>query len=258
VRLWHLVTVIVLLIGFLSACVTPKAEPTPILPTETATMVPTVTATIDWFPATATPTLIPTQVIEPTPEMRPGIGSLLVENLFASGSVWRTGNFEAGNITQVNDTLTLAIQQPRSNLMSLEINNIFVDFNLETKVHINLCRENDVYGLLVRSMSEYNYYRFIFNCQGYARAERIRDGATTLMQDWTPSGLLPGAPQDVTLGVYAVGDEIRLFANNAFVFSVSDPLFNEGTIGVYARADGDSPVTVSFSEMTISSVNTSQ
>ena len=62
----------------------------------------------------------------------------------------------------------------------------------------------------------------------------------------------------MTLGVYAVGDEIRLFANNAFVFSVSDPLFNEGTIGVYARADGDNPVTVSFSEMKIYSVNTSQ
>jgi hypothetical protein len=55
-----------------------------------------------------------------------------------------------------------------------------------------------------------------------------------------------------------VGSEMRLFANNAFIFSVKDPVFTEGTVGIFARADGDSPVTVSFTEMSVSSVENSQ
>jgi hypothetical protein len=246
------------MMGFLSACVTPTADPTPLPPTETATITSTVTATIDWFPATATPTLRPTQIIEPTPEMRPGVGSLLIDDLLSSGSQWQTGRFSAGNITQVNNSLTIAIQQSRASLLSLEMKNILRDFYLETKVNIGLCKSNDVYGLIVRAVSEYNYYRFLVDCQGYARAERVRDGATTLMQDWTPTGLPPGAPLDVSLGVWVVGSEMRLFANNAFIFSVKDPVFTEGTVGIFARADGDSPVTVSFTEMTIYSVNATE
>jgi hypothetical protein len=239
------------MMGFLSACVTPTADPTPLPPTETATITSTVTATIDWFPATATPTLRPTQIIEPTPEMRPGVGSLLIDDLLSSGSQWQTGRFSAGNITQVNNSLTIAIQQSRASLLSLEMKNILRDFYLETKVNIGLCKSNDVYGLIVRAVSEYNYYRFLVDCQGYARAERVRDGATTLMQDWTPTGLPPGAPLDVSLGVWVVGSEMRLFANNAYIFSVKDPVFTEGTVGIFARASGDSPVTVSFSKMAI-------
>ncbi|MBE0687125.1 MAG: hypothetical protein IH585_14135 [Anaerolineaceae bacterium] len=254
----HLIAVIVLMMGFLSACIAPTAEPTALPPTETTTITPTVTVTIDWFPATSTPTPRPTQVKEPTPEMRPGVGSLLVDDLLSSGSQWQTGRFSAGNITLVNDSLTIAIQQPKASLLSLEMKNMLRDFYLETKVNIGLCKSNDVYGLVVRAISEYNYYRFLVDCQGYARAERVRDGATTLMQGWTPTGLPPGAPLDVSLGVWAVGSEMRLFANNAFIFSVKDPVFTEGTVGIFARADGDSPVTVSFSEMTVSSVENSQ
>lgn len=257
-RRLYLSAIVVLMMGFLSACVTPTADPTPLPPTETATITSTVTATIDWFPATATPTLRPTQIIEPTPEMRPGVGSLLIDDLLSSGSQWQTGRFSAGNITQVNNLLTIAIQQSRASLLSLEMKNILRDFYLETKVNIGLCKSNDVYGLIVRAVSEYNYYRFLVDCQGYARAERVRDGATTLMQDWTPTGLPPGAPLDVSLGVWVVGSEMRLFANNAYIFSVKDPVFTEGTVGIFARASGDSPVTVSFSKMAIYSVKATE
>jgi hypothetical protein len=190
--------------------------------------------------------------------MRPGVGSLLVDNLLSGESQWQTGRFSAGNITLVNDTITLAIQQPKTSLLSLEMKNTLRDFYLETKINIGLCKSNDVYGLVVRAISEYNYYRFLVDCQGYARAERVRDGATTLMQDWMPTGLPPGAPLDVSLGIWVSGSEMRLFANNAYIFSVKDPVFTDGTVGIFARADGDSPVTVSFSEMTISSVENSQ
>lgn len=246
------------LVGVISGCGVSNLEPTLIPPTETATVTPTVTATIDWFPATETPTPRPTLVIEPTAEMRPDIGNVLIENLFSSEAEWRTGNFSSGNITLVNKTLTLAVQQSRTNLISLETKNLLTSFDLETKVNINLCRGEDVYGLVVRAASDINYYRFLVNCQGYARAERVRDGTTTLMQDWTPAGLPPGAPIEVRLGVWASGNEIRFFANDAFVFSVRDPVFSEGMIGVFARTSGDSPVTVTFSEMEVRSLANNQ
>lgn len=247
-----------ILVGFISSCNVIAIEPTPMPPTNTETITPTVTATIDWFPATETPTPRPTQVIEPTAEMRPDIGSVLVENLFETPAEWYTGSFSSGNITLVNDSLTLAIQQPKMNQLSLELETIFRDFNVETKVNINLCRGEDVYGLVVRAASEINYYRFLLNCDGLARAERVRNGETTLMQDWTPTGLPPGAPQEVSIGVWVSGKEMRLFANNAFVFSVSDPVFPEGRIGVFARASGDNPVTINYSEMEIRSVESTK
>ena len=256
-RLFYLFTTI-LLIGLVSACSVVEYEPTPIPPTNTATVTPTTTATIDWFPATATPTPRPTQVIEPTEEMRPDLGTVLVENLFASPAKWSTGSFSSGNITLLNDSLTLAIQQPKMNQLSLEAENILRDFNVQTKVNINLCRGEDVYGMVIRAASEINYYRFLVNCEGLARAERVRNGETTLMQDWTPSGLPPGAPLEVSIGIWASGKEMRFFANGAYVFSVSDPVFTEGRIGVFARASGDNPVTVNFSEMEIRAVNSSQ
>ena len=93
----------VMLVGLLSACVAPEVDPTPLPNTDTATITPTITATINWFPATATPTLKPTEIIEPTPEMRPGVGSILITDLLASGSDWGTQSLSAGNITLGND-----------------------------------------------------------------------------------------------------------------------------------------------------------
>lgn len=247
-----------ILVGCVSACNVVAYEPTPLPPTQTATITPTITATIDWFPATETPTPRPTLVIEPTAEMRPDVGSVLVENLFATPAEWRTGSFTSGNITLLNDSLTLAIQQAKTNQLSLESDTNFSDFNVETKVNINLCRGEDVYGLVVRAASDINYYRFLVNCNGMARAERVRNGETTLMQDWTPSGLPPGAPLEVNIGIWASGKEMRFFANNAFVFSVSDPVFPEGRIGVFARASGDNPVTINFSEMEVRAVEQNQ
>ncbi len=254
----RLLGIMLILTGLVSACNVAAYEPTPLLPTQTSTITPTITATIDWFPATETPTPRPTLVIEPTAEMRPDLGSVLVENLFAAPADWRTGSFSSGNITLLKDSLTLAIQQAKMNQLSLESDTNLGDFNVETKVNINLCRGEDVYGLVVRAASELNYYRFLVNCNGMARAERVRNGETTLMQDWTPTGLPPGAPIEVNIGIWVSGKEMRFFANNAFVFSVSDPVFPEGRIGVFARASGESPVTITFSEMEVRVIEPAQ
>ena len=243
---------------FLTACsaIAPKTA-TPIPLTPTASITPSPTATIVWFPPTNTPTLAPTRIIEPTEEMNPGLGGILVEDAFVPGTNWSTGRFPAGNVVAVDQSLTLAVQQPKGFLLSFLSQPVLDSFDLQVNVDISLCRDEDSYGLLIRSVSEWDYYRFLVNCQGFARAERVRDSQTTLMQDWTRAGLIPGAPVTNKLEIWALGKEMRFFVNDNFIFSVSDPVFLSGQLGVFARSGAENAMTVNFSQMVIRSLNSS-
>jgi hypothetical protein len=247
-----------LIAGFLAACSDSAPEPTAMLATDTATVTPSPSATIVWFPPTETATVVPTRIIEPTAQMRPGLGQIIVSDAFSDGSLWLTGSYSAGNIAAVDQSLTLAIQQPRAFLQSFLSQPAVDQFDLQVDVNVSLCRAEDHYGLLIRAASEWDYYRFLVNCQGYARAERIRNSQTTLMQDWTWAGVIPGAPVKNSLEVWAVDKEMRFFVNGFYVFSVTDPVFTSGQVGVFARSAGENAMTVNFTEMVIRAINRSE
>ena len=115
-------------------------------------------------------------------------------------------------------------------------------------------REGDDYGVLIRA-NAVAYYRFALSCKGTVRAERISSGTRQILQDWLPSGDAPrGSPGEVRIGVWAAGNEMRLFLNGRYQFSVRNPNYRSGTIGVFARAAGDTPVTVNFSDLVIRAV----
>jgi hypothetical protein len=42
---------------------------------------------------------------------------------------------------------------------------------------------------------------------------------------------------------------MRFFVNDEYQFSASDPVFTGGVLGAFARSAGDTPVTVSFSDL---------
>jgi hypothetical protein len=44
---------------------------------------------------------------------------------------------------------------------------------------------------------------------------------------------------------------MRFFINDQYQFSVSDPLFPSGAIGVFVRSAGETAVTVSFSDLDV-------
>ncbi|NJN80424.1 MAG: hypothetical protein HC797_08100 [Anaerolineales bacterium] len=44
---------------------------------------------------------------------------------------------------------------------------------------------------------------------------------------------------------------MRFFLNGRFQFSIIDPSFPSGTIGVFARSVGNTPVVVSFADLVI-------
>ena len=90
---------------------------------------------------------------------------------------------------------------------------------------------------------------------GQTHAERISLGERHILHEPVISGdVPPGAPGEVRIGVWASGPELRLFLNDRFQFSFSDKNISSGSVGVFARATGDTPVTVAFSNLRVHAV----
>jgi len=236
----------------LSACLPTE----PILPTETPlpSDTPVPSPTIDWFPATATltPKALPTHI--PTPEMNPGVGSVIFSDDFSDASSWDTASSDTATAAVSRNRLTLAAD-PGVYLVSMNREAVFGDFYAEITARPSLCRGDDSYGLLIRSTGT-SFYRFTLTCNSTVSAERYRSSVRLLMQEPTPSGdAPPGAPGEVRIGMWAVGSEMRFFLNGRFQFSISDPSSPIGSFGVFARGAGDTPVSVTFSDLTVYDVD---
>ena len=238
----------------LSAC-TVAEEPIPNTPTPSSTPLPP-TETIIWFPATETSTTTPTVLKSPTPEQKPGIGSQILRDDFSDENGWLTSQTTSGNIVYGKNTLTLSVAAEKRGLQSFLQDYVPGNSYIEMTVNPSLCRNRDTYGLLLRSESENSYYRFVLACTGEMRAERYRNGELAVMQDWTVSGQLPpGAPIFARVGVWMYGNELRFFINDEYQFSVTDPVFQSGQLGVFARTADKPPLTVSFSDLVVYSIN---
>jgi hypothetical protein len=224
-----------------------QATPQPM--TET----PAPSPTIDWFPASATPTLqvFPTQPA--TPEMRPGLGRISLTDDFSNPKSWLLAISDQASTTIENHHLTIAVQ-PGVYMFSQRQGLIFDDFYAEITARPNLCRGGDEYGMLVRG-NALAAYRFVLACDGTVRADRASLEERHPIQAAVASGdAPPGAPGEVRIGVWAVGAEMRLFLNGRYQFSITDSNYLNGPIGVFARSTGDTPVTVTFYDLSVREV----
>ena len=240
------------LCGLLSlvACLPLEVEPTATpVPTQTLTPTPTIV----WFPpsATATRLALPTQT--GTPDMSPGIGSVTLNDNFTNETVWDIATSDSGSAAINDNRLTLAVK-PGYYLASMRRELPLSDFYAEITARPSLCRGEDNYGLVVRGVGS-SFYRFVLTCNRQIRAERITGGTRLPLQEPLPSGDAPGAPGEVRMGIWAVGNEMRLFLNGRFQFTVADPSFPTGALGVFVRSTGDTPVTVSFSDLAVYEVD---
>ena len=247
------IAVFLLIFGFLASCSaldTSAASDTYDVGTET----PSPSPTIVWFPPSATPSpqFFPTQA--PTPEMRPGLGVTTLTDDFSSASLWDIAKSDQGSASMDGNHLTLAAQ-PAVYMISIRHNLALGNFYAEITASPNLCRGNDAYGFLVRANSV-AYYQFGLSCNGYANAERRSVGTRAILHRPVPSGDVPsGVPGKVRIGVWAVGTEMRLFLNGRYQFSINDSNYSVGTVGVFAHSDGNTPVTVNFSDLVIQDVS---
>jgi hypothetical protein len=249
--------ILVFIAGIGSSCAVMdilNATPTPIHWTET----PLPTPTIDWFPASATPTLgvLSTQK-PPTPEMRPGLGATTLSDDFSDPSLWDTATSEQGSAEINGNRLNLSVES-KIYMISLRHDLAISDYYAEITARPGLCRGDDSYGLLVRA-NALSYYRFSLTCNGTVFAERISVGTHELLQESLPSADVPlGTPGEVHIGVWAVGTEMRLFLNGHYQFSAISSNYPSGTIGVFVNSAGDTPVIVSFSRLTLQEVDYTQ
>jgi hypothetical protein len=245
---------ILLSLFVLSACL---PEPTPLAaqpPTATATITvsPTVTGTIMWFPPTATYTAMPVFEVTPTVDPRPLLGDLLLEDSFTDKTQWQTTRTGVGSIAYGKGELTLAVAAERGSLASFRKTPQLSNYYLEIDILPSMCRDGDAYGLLLRASTPLDYYRLLLNCGGQLRMERLKNGKYTILQDWLPSGQVPpGGMMHSRVGVWAQADELRVFVNDVYQFTVKDSLWKSGTVGVFARSSGESPLTVNFSNMAV-------
>lgn len=216
------------------------------------------TAVIIWFPATATWTPFPSLEPSVTPMLFPGLGNQIFSDNFSKLQNWsraKTAGDGANSIILDRNRLTLAANVMPVSLASLNTSLALTDFYAEVTVSVNRCSGLDAYGLLFRAASEAYTYRFLLNCSGKARVERVRDSTTLPLQDWLPSGdAPPGAPGQVKMGVWAAGAEMRFFLNGRYQFSVIDPLFKSGSLGVFVNASSPEGLNISFSDLTVNSV----
>jgi hypothetical protein len=238
----------------LAACSGPVFTPT-LTPTAPSSATPT--ATIIWFPPTDTPTALPVQPATPTADYRPGVGDLLFSDSFDDPAFWNTASSADASAMLTNSRLVLSITKPGPlSIASLRNQPSAGDFYADATANISLCSGNDQYGMLYRAGGNGNYYRFVLNCNGQERLERVRGGVTYPLLGWLSSNdAAIGAPAQIKLGVWAVGREMRLFLNDIYQFSMDDPVFSAGTFGFFAYANGKSPVTISFSDLSVYSVS---
>ncbi|RPH62732.1 MAG: hypothetical protein EHM81_01640 [Chloroflexi bacterium] len=243
----------------LSACLPAPGvgETPPDPPAVESTSIPT--QTIAWFPATATWTPVPTFQPSATPQMLPGLGAQAFSDNFPDPQAWTQSKTESdgGNNVIVNrNRLTLSINAPPAFIFSTHKSLQLRNFYAEATARINRCLGNDSYGMLFRSQGDYYAYRFILNCKGEARAERMRGGEIMRLGDWVPSGDAPvGAPGEVKIGVWMSGAEMRLFLNGHYQFSAVDTLFNSGTLGFFANAANEGGMKISFTDLTVNDVS---
>ncbi len=228
----------------------PVVTATPRPPTPT----PFLSPTIVWFPPTSTPTLRPSATQSPTPDLRPGLGEVIATDDFSDPSAWDTFESDAGVITVGRERITLAAQ-PSVYLLSLKRELLLGDFYAEITARPSLCRGADEYGFLVRAIPV-TYYRIALTCDGQIHMERVSGNERHILQAPVPSGDVPrGAPGEARIGVWAAGRELRVFLNGRHQFSVTDANLSSGTLGVFVRAAGGTPVTVTFSDLVVEDVN---
>jgi hypothetical protein len=240
--------------GLLSACANSAAVPS--LPNVAPdTFTPAPTATIVWFPATSTSTPGPRPVQEPTPDMKPGIGSPVLTDNFSSPDVWNVAASDQASVAVDGNRLTIAVQPGIAPVVSFRSGQVFGDMYAEITAQPSLCQDADDYGLVFRAPNHIAYYRFALACNGTAGAERISLSSARVLQAPLASADVPaGAPGQVRLGVWAAGQEFHFFLNGRYQFSAVDKSYPAGAIGVFAHAAGTSPVTVTFSDLEVYSV----
>lgn len=240
---------------WLSGCSNLLPSPTPAPPTATVTQTLTPSPTIDWFPATPTPTLNAASSPTPQPTLeaqREGITALLVDDDFTDEGLWTTPQGSSGNVAFGSENLSLAVARAETSLSSVSQHELPANFYLEITVQTSLCQPQDEAGLLFWRQSINDFYRLLINCAGEYRFELIQGGQRIVLRDWEDATRMElGLAASNRLGLWVYEGDFQLYINDAFQFSEGIARNRSGGLGVFAKTVSSSAMTVKFSDLQI-------
>lgn len=240
-----------ILVVIAAGCATPTQVPINDLFSSTPSLTPT--ATIDWFPATATPTFAPLQTATPNPAASPLYGQLDFADAFVQPGNWQNSQSTNGLVLVQEGALTLAVKYDRGSLLALRQDTQLTNDYLEVTLNkLAFCSTDDQVGVVFRAQNEQNFYRLLINCQGQFSLQQVVGGNPSFLVSWSPSNEIPANLwKPLKIGIWTYGNTLRIYFNDKLQAETSRETFKSGTIGFYARAAGDSPLTAGFSGLSV-------
>ena len=234
------------------------APPQPLPPTATSTSTPIPSPTVDWFPATPTPTFA--AIASPTPQPTlegdlSGITEIIVDDDFSDESLWLTPQGTFGNAAFGTQNLSLAVARPEATLTSLSQHILPINFYLELTVQTSLCEPLDQFGILFWHETNTDFYRLLVNCAGQYRLELIQGGQNFVVHDWEAAAQMAlAAPATNRLALWVYEGQLQFYINDVFQFEERIALERSGALGAFARTITGEAMTVRFSDLQVYSV----
>ncbi|GAB4470227.1 MAG: hypothetical protein Kow0088_02900 [Anaerolineales bacterium] len=177
---------------------------------------------------------------------------MIFSDNFINESFWSLSQDNDNSIALGKNELTIAIAQPKVYLYTLRTTPQLSNFYLELTLWPNLCQEEDEYGVLFRVTPNLDFYRLVLTCNGQLRLDRFFQGKAAVPYPKAYSGAVPpGAPSSVPIAIYASAQEITVFVNQQFQFTLQERVIPSGAIGLFARSISSSAVTVNFTDLKV-------
>ena len=106
--------------------------------------------------------------------------------------------------------------------------------------------------MLFRTASGMDYYRFALTCDGTARVDRVRTGTSSPMQPAVPPAMrLPARPARCAWASGRWATSCAFSSTTATSSQSDDPLFGTGTLGFFARSNGENDCQRLFSDLVV-------
>lgn len=128
------------------------------------------------------------------------------------------------------------------------------NFYIETAVQIpQTCNPQDRFGLFFRAPDLNRGYMYGFTCAGEYSLTIWDGNATTVLVEPTLNTAIINEPQAINrMGLMAFGSNISMYANGAYLQTVTDYTFlAPGRLGYFVRAATDAPFTVRYDQIRV-------
>lgn len=162
-------------------------------------------------------------------------GSTLFEDQFVVGQTgnWRTETDSGGQALVIDEALVLQINAPNIVQYTTLQEPSFGDFILEFEGTLLEGSKNSTYGVLLRMVSDDQFYRFSMTGNGVFVIEKHAPGGAVerLTDNWEEaSAILQGVNQPNKVRIEAIGPQIDFYVNSQLVRTVIDPDYADGRI----------------------------